>query len=183
MKKGILVDLDGTLFDTGKTNYMAYQKALSKLNVEITEKYYRDKCEGRDYKEFLAELIPSEEIEEIHRLKKKYYYDFVDSARKNRLLFALIENCKTDFMMAVVTTASRDNAIELLRHYQCEDLFDFIIAKEDVVHLKPAPDAYFMALEKMGVSPQDAIIFEDSETGLKAACECMGATVFRVEKF
>ncbi|WP_230199518.1 HAD-IA family hydrolase [Bacillus testis] len=50
-----------------------------------------------------------------------------------------------------------------------KDYFDFIVSRDDVEHVKPAPDLYNKSLEILGVSPDEAIIFEDSLNGLIAA--------------
>ena len=48
---------------------------------------------------------------------------------------------------------------------------DFLItvAGDEVVHPKPAADIYLRACEQIGVTPVDAVAFEDSVTGLRAA--------------
>ncbi len=49
------------------------------------------------------------------------------------------------------------------------DAFDVIVAKEDVTHRKPDPEAYVLALKKLRLSARSAVAIEDSPTGLAAA--------------
>ena len=86
------------------------------------------------------------------------------------------------YHLAVVTTASRKNTMELLRYYDYEKLFEFIITQEDIDRPKPDPQGFLIAMEKLGMDSKHTIIFEDSEVGLQAA-ETTGATVFAVKKF
>jgi len=51
-----------------------------------------------------------------------------------------------------------------LRHY-----FEFIVTKEYVERVKPDPALYEVAVQKLGVQPQDALALEDSPNGLRAA--------------
>jgi HAD superfamily hydrolase (TIGR01509 family) len=46
-----------------------------------------------------------------------------------------------------------------------------------VARAKPAPDVYQLALQTLGVAPQDAIIIEDTPTGTRAGVAA-GATVY-----
>ena len=47
--------------------------------------------------------------------------------------------------------------------------FDTIVSGDDVEHPKPAPDAYLLAAERLGVDPARCVAIEDSPTGLAAA--------------
>ena len=51
--------------------------------------------------------------------------------------------------------------------------------KADVEHSKPAPDCFLEAMRREGCTPQETLIFEDSEIGLEAARRS-GAAYFRV---
>ena len=48
-------------------------------------------------------------------------------------------------------------------------LFQTIITPEDVQRGKPAPDMFLLAAERMGVAPEDCLVFEDGRSGLEAA--------------
>ena len=54
--KLVIVDLDGTLFDTKDVNYHAYKDAITPYGYDIDYKYYCDFCNGRHYKEFLPQM-------------------------------------------------------------------------------------------------------------------------------
>jgi HAD superfamily hydrolase (TIGR01509 family) len=51
------------------------------------------------------------------------------------------------------------------------DYFDKIICRDDVAEgrTKPNPDLFLLALERLGVQANEAIVFEDSPNGVKAA--------------
>lgn len=48
-------------------------------------------------------------------------------------------------------------------------MFDIIICGEDVSKGKPNPEVYETALKKLNISSNEALVFEDSEIGMKAA--------------
>ncbi|KOU27418.1 hypothetical protein ADK53_37140 [Streptomyces sp. WM6373] len=49
------------------------------------------------------------------------------------------------------------------------DLFGVIVAREHVALLKPAPDAYLLAAEKLGTAPHHCLAFENTAEGIAAA--------------
>ena len=55
-----------------------------------------------------------------------------------------------------------------------------ILSGADVEHSKPAPDCFLEAMRREGCTPQETLIFEDSEIGLEAARRS-GASYFRVK--
>ena len=179
-----IFDLDGTLFETKNVNFKAYSKALEicGINIEIDYKYYCDFCNGNSYKVFLPRIvsgITSEMMRQIHDNKKRLYKEYLNYARKNNHLFFMIELMKKEYQVAVVTTASRANTEDILQTFDEFDTFDFILTKEDVTNTKPDPECFLKAISRAGVKVDNTIIFEDSETGLKAAEVC-GANYVKV---
>ena len=49
------------------------------------------------------------------------------------------------------------------------DLFETVCTADDVTHRKPDPEMYTLTLDRLGLQPQDVIVFEDSPSGVKAA--------------
>ncbi|MBE7538114.1 MAG: HAD-IA family hydrolase [Opitutaceae bacterium] len=56
-----------------------------------------------------------------------------------------------------------------LRRIGLLDRFHFIGCREDVAFPKPEPDLYRLAVERLGLRPDEAIAFEDSHAGSLAA--------------
>jgi sugar-phosphatase len=66
-----------------------------------------------------------------------------------------------------VTSAPRELAIARMS-LAGFDLPDVVVTAEDVERGKPDPSCYLLAAERLGVSPADAVVFEDAEAGLRA---------------
>lgn len=178
-----IFDLDGTLFDTRRVNYFAYSKALESFGIELDYEYFSAECNGKYYKEFLPQIMCVDtEIEEVHRLKKEYYNDFLCEAISNERLFDIIRTLKGTYHIALVTTASGRNCKELLNYFGKEKEFDLIISGEDVLKKKPDPEGFLKAMRFFRIPEKNAIIFEDSAAGIEAA-EKSGAAVFVVRGF
>lgn len=169
-----IFDMDGTLFDTKDVNYRAYKFAIEQcgFNVHIDYKFYCDYCNGNNYKVFLPKIIPQitqSQMEQIHDYKKNKYESCLKYARKNEILFSMIRSLRNEFIIALVTTASKKNVVDILEAFEVHEYFDLIITQEDVQKTKPDPEGYLLAIDKTKVIKQNAIIFEDSETGMLAA--------------
>ena len=71
-----------------------------------------------------------------------------------------------------VSVASGGDAVTVhrtLRTIGAADLFPVVVTAEDVTHGKPAPDLFLLAAERMGVAPEQCLVFEDSLLGILAA--------------
>lgn len=177
-----IFDLDGTLFDTGDVNYYAYKDALALYGIELDREYFINKCNSRHYKEFLPVILGgNEHVEAVHEAKKMSYVKNLDKARENRHLFEILKSMRKEYHTAIVTTASRQNVMDILRHFGYESLFEFMVTQEDIVKAKPDPQGFLMCMEHFGTDRDHTVIFEDSEVGIKAA-KATGAAVFVVEQ-
>ena len=183
-KKLALLDLDGTLFGTNNVNYNAYKEAMIKLGYTLDYEYFCRECNGHSYKVFLPELTDGkpETLKIIHDDKKELYSEYLDKAIVNDHLFNILESLKNDYILAVVTTASKQNAYDILNYYNKTKLFDLVLTHDDVVNTKPDPEGFLKAIKHFDADPKDVIIFEDSSAGIEAARQT-GATVFVVNTF
>lgn len=184
MAKLIIVDLDGTLFDTKDVNYHAYKDALAPYGYDIDYNYYCKFCNGRHYLDFLPQIttIDKDILTAIHKMKKVAYRQHIDKAILNRGLVDIIRLMKVEYKTAVVTTASRENCEDILRHFKLEKLFDLVLTHGDISKSKPDPEGFLKAMQYFDAAPEETIIFEDSEVGLSAA-ESSAAYYYKTYRF
>lgn len=188
--RAILVDLDGTLADTSKVNYLAYEYAVTQFGYHIDYEYFKKNCNGKHYLEFLPSLTTDDRktLEDIHQLKMNAYAGYLGEAKVNDELVGILQIARalTDknenrrCKIGLVTTASRTNTMELLQKYGLTDLFDVILTQEDVEKKKPDPEGYIKAMCALKVSPEKTLIFEDSGAGVEAA-KRSGADYMEIE--
>lgn len=182
--KLMMIDLDGTLFDTKEINYRAYKEAIEPYGFTIAYEYYCEFCNGRHYKDFLPQITTDDEaiLLDMHKRKKEAYSKYLRYARINQMLVELIKSRDDDCKAVLVTTASKKNTFEILNEFGIVDIFDLILTHEDIAKSKPDPEGFLKAMEKYSVEPKDCMIFEDSSVGIEAA-EKTGATLFVVKGF
>ena len=169
-----IFDLDGTLFDTKDVNYNAYQNAIKMVEIDVKIDY-NDFCNlynGKNYRDFLPKIIPDiteEQMKNIHNFKKNIYTKYLDKAKKNNLLFAILQEMKESFFLSIVTNASKKNVNEILEKFSVKDLFDLLITQEDIKNPKPSAEGFIKAMDYFNISKENTIIFEDSKIGIQAA--------------
>ncbi len=182
--KSVFWDLDGTLADTELNGHrLAFNSAFKKFNLswQWDIPTYIDLLRvtgGRNriyyYSQLMNIKISKDQIKEIHFQKQSIYIDMIKYKKiklrigVNRLVQELYQH---KIQQLVVTTSSRNTTIQLLsslfNNYNL--IFMDIVTGDDVVNLKPSPDAYSLALSKSNSSIYNSIVIEDSVVGLKSA--------------
>ncbi len=176
-----LVDLDGTLVDTFEANLKAYQQAFLAENLDLTKEDYSE-IFGLGFNEFINDRYPnlnSSQIMSIKKLKKEYYPNYFNLMKLNTSLVNFLNNFQENYKIALVTTSSKDNAINVLSHFGLNHLFNEKIFMDDVIKSKPSPEIYLKAIEKLQVKASECIAFEDSSHGALAAMEA-GVSVIKI---
>lgn len=182
--KLIIVDMDGTLFDTKDVNYHAYHQALSEQGFSLDYHYYCSFCNGRHYSQFLPQIATenAQILSAIHRRKKVLYPKFLDKAIPNEHLICILRALRGSYQTALVTTASKANCYDILNHFHLNELFDLILTHDDITRSKPDPEGFLKAMAHFGAAAEDTMIFEDSDVGLEAARQT-GASYYRTFGF
>lgn len=88
------------------------------------------------------------------------------------ILRLMTEARRTGILLAVATTTSAANVEALCRAVfgqPSAQVFDVVAAGDQVAEKKPAPDVYLLALRRLGLRAAEAVAFEDSANGVRAA--------------
>lgn len=182
--KLLIVDLDGTLFDTKDVNYHAYKDAIAPYGYTIDYQYYCEFCNGRHYLDFLPQITTHDKnaLSAMHKAKKEAYQKHLDKAVMNQGLVDIIRLMRSEYKTAVVTTASKENCYDILKRFGLLELFDLVLTHDDIAKSKPDPEGFIKAMAHFDATPDETIIFEDSDVGLEAA-QRSGAFYYRTYCF
>ncbi len=180
--KLFIFDLDGTLFSTVEANIRAYTKAFAECGIKLPGDVYRSKFGLRadDLLKTLAPGMTDDDKAGLRHKKAEHYRDSVALVKPNLPLIEFLKDMSRTHKTAVVTTASRVNALFILDHFGLTEFLDYMIFGEDVTKGKPDPECYLKCLSESGFTAADAVVFEDSEVGEEAAREA-GISVVRVK--
>ena len=169
--KLIITDFDGTLGNTFQANYHAYREAFAQVGLSLDEQQYRE-CYGLRFDGFMDKVgIRDDEVRKrIRAIKGECYPGHFHLLQVNQSLLDFIRMFRRcGGKTAVASTARGKNLNNALTHIGATGDFDLILAGEDVKQGKPSPEIYETVMSRMGVSPGETLIFEDSPVGLQAA--------------
>ena len=169
--KLLITDFDGTLVDTFEANFLGYQAAFNAIGMSIDKATYQ-KHFGMRFDRFMdcMNIGDIETRQRIQDLKTQFYPDFFNKIKVNTPLLEIIRaHHRSGGMTAIASTARTENLMNLLTHINAVNDFDIILAGDEVKEGKPSPEIYLTVLKKAGVTPGEAIIFEDSPVGVQAA--------------
>lgn len=180
--KLLITDFDGTLVGTFQANYHAYREAFSQVGLTLSEEDY-SKCYGLRFDGFMKAMgIEDDDVRRrIRTIKGECYPNHFGMLRVNQPLLDFIRMFrKSGGKTAVASTAWGKNLYNALNHIGATDDFDLILAGEDVKEGKPSPEIYNTVMSRLGMSPDETLVFEDSEVGLQAAAAA-GAHYIKIQ--
>jgi HAD superfamily hydrolase (TIGR01509 family) len=189
----LIFDCDGVLADTERDGHRpAFNQTFAEagLPVRWSEEEYADKLRIGGGKERMASLLTDdfvrehglpadpdgqrELLAEWHRRKTATYKEMVRAGRlpgRPGIARIVDEALAAGWSLAVASTSAEESVRAVLEHVVGADVAaHFAVFAGDVVPAKkPDPAIYLLALERMGVQADDAIVVEDSRNGLLAA--------------
>ena len=178
--RAYLFDCDGTIADSMPLHYRAWKKALAEWNCEYPEDLFYS-WGGKPVREIIAGLneiyglkMP---IEALAVRKESLYLEQLPQLKAIPEVLEHIDAQHGRIPFAVVSGSKRESVVGSLTVLNLLDKFDAIVAAEDYKNGKPAPDAYLLAAARLGVPPEDCLVFEDTALGIQAATAARMATV------
>ena len=189
----LIFDCDGVLADTERDGHRpAFNQTFAEagLDVRWSVEEYGVKLKIGGGKERMASLLTDDFVranglptdpegqKELlagwHRRKTDLYKEAVRAGRlpgRPGIARIVKDAIAADWTLAVASTSAEESVRAVLEHaVGAQDASQFAVFAGDVVPAKkPDPAIYLLALEELGVAPDDAIVVEDSRNGLLAA--------------
>jgi HAD superfamily hydrolase (TIGR01509 family) len=178
--RAYLFDCDGTIADSMPLHYNAWKAVLAEWNCEYPEEVFYS-WGGKPVRKIIEDLnkinglqMP---VEDVATRKEGLYLAQIPQLKAIPEVLEYIEAEHGRIPFAVVSGSTRDSVVGSLSVLGLLDKFDTIVSADDYKHGKPAPDAYLLAAERLGVAPADCLVFEDTEMGVEAATAAGMASV------
>ena len=176
--KAIIFDMDGVLIDAKDWHYDALNNALDLFGMTISRYDHLTTFDGLPTKKKLEILsvekgLPRGVHEAINSLKQKFTMNLI--AQKCVPTFeheyALKRLKKEGYKLVVCSNSIRSTMEFMLERANLVPLLDFFLSNEDVDQPKPSPEIYLKAIRRLELKPDECLVLEDNENGIKAALE------------
>ena len=180
-REAVLFDLDGVIVSSEVQKSEAHVETVVQLggtpSKKLTELYID--VIGLSYEEtrdrFLAcgNIVPTSEIKEAYRgIYRTIYRSKMEEMKLAPGALQLLTILSSRrYRIGLVSSAHPEEVITILRKNQVEHFFQAVVTADSVKNHKPAPDPYdkALALLRLEQTPNLAVAFEDTWTGIAAA--------------
>jgi len=174
--KAVLFDMDGVLIEAKDWHYEALNKALALFGYEITRMEHYSGYDGLPTREKLKRLtiekgLPEKLHDFINEMKQQYTVEIIHNRCRPRFNheFALSKLKAEGYRIAVCSNSVRMTIEMMMDYAKLSRYLDFIISNQDVKNAKPDPEIYLIAMKKLKLKPEECLLCEDNENGIKAA--------------
>lgn len=174
--KAVVFDMDGVLIDAREWHYAALNRALALLGYEITRYEHLSAYDGLPTSRKLEMLsvergLPRELHGFVNSLKQQYTLELVATRCKPvfQHQYALAQLKAAGYRLGVASNSVRRTVREMMENADLLQYLDVLISNEDVQRPKPDPEMYGLAMERLGVAPEETLVVEDNENGVRAA--------------
>jgi len=184
--KACIFDLDGVIVDTAHYHFLAWKRLADELGIPFTT-HDNERLKGVSRMrsmDILLELggisLSQYEKERLANKKNSWFVDYIERMIPEEIfpgVKPLLTALRARGIKVALASASK-NAQTVIQVLHIQHEFDAVVDGTMVTHSKPDPEIFLFAARRLGVAPQDCLVFEDAEAGVEAAVaagmKCIG---------
>lgn len=171
----LIFDMDGVLIDSTRTHTRAWDLYLERLGLRDDNLMARMLGKRNDeiVRALLGDGLSEDEVFEHGAAKEQLYRDLMDPVFDQHVVAGVREFVRRasnrQIPLGLATNAEPRNVEFVLGRSGLVGKFQSVVDGHQVDNPKPSPEIYLESARRLGVSPGNCIIFEDSPGGMKAA--------------
>jgi HAD superfamily hydrolase (TIGR01509 family) len=168
--------MDGVVIDSNPVHREVWTASNRRHGVETTEAMLQRMYGKRNdeiVRDFFGGGLTSEEVARRGAEKERLYRQTI-AGQVERMLVAGLREFLLEYAgrpMAVATNAEPENVAAVLDEGAIRQYFQVVVDGHQVRRAKPDPEIYRLAAQRLGVAEANCIVFEDSKSGVRAACD------------
>jgi HAD superfamily hydrolase (TIGR01509 family) len=174
--KAVLFDMDGVLIEAKEWHYEALNRALDLFGMPISRYDHETTFDGIPTSKKLEMLsiergLPRELHKFLNEMKQRYTTEMIHTLCRPRFAQeqALSVLKAKGYRMSVCSNSIRATVELMMEKANLSRYLDLMVSNEDVSRPKPDPEMYCKAMEHFNLHPEECLIVEDNENGIKAA--------------
>jgi beta-phosphoglucomutase len=172
--QALIFDMDGVLIDNTPVQARAFQALFRDQGVQADATQLLRRLNGAPASEILKEAFPDQPADKLEEFaaQREFLYRtlYWDDRRPLPGLVEFLEAARAAGLKIGLGTGSGQDTIGyILDDLNLRRFFDVVITKDDVNKGKPHADTYSVTAEKLGVKPENCVVFEDALLGEQAA--------------
>lgn len=171
----LLLDHDGTLVDSESAHHLLWNEVLAPYGVSITAQEYERDYAGLPALDNGAQSVARFGLQATAHDLAVAKYNATRAYLQDRAFPLMpgvtqaLDHWRSRFRLGVVTGARTFAVQNTLEKHGLAAGFECVVSADDVPRTKPDPACYRLALERMGLRPEQALAIEDTAHGVEAA--------------
>jgi HAD superfamily hydrolase (TIGR01509 family) len=170
----VVLDFDGLILDTETPAFEAWRAAFSGHGQELSLDDWQHSLGTNGGFDPMARLLDltggavdrEAVLSEVHEANRRA----CDAQPLLPGVEALLAEAQgLGLGRAVASSSSRAWVLGWLARHGIGERFQVVCGRDDVAQVKPAPDLFLLAAERLGLAPAACLVFEDSPNGMRAA--------------
>ncbi|MFC3912756.1 HAD family hydrolase [Pseudaeromonas sharmana] len=182
--KALIFDMDGTLVDSMPLHLAAWMATAQEYGFQCDAQWLYAHG-GVPSRKIAAKLASQQNLtldpQQVAATKTAHYVARIASATPFPEMMSLVERAHGHWPMAIGTGSLHANAERILEQSGLGRFIHTVVAADDVLEHKPAPDTFLQAARLLQVKAEDCLVFEDTEIGCQAALAAGMACVMVVD--
>lgn len=170
--RAYLFDCDGTIADSMPLHYIAWTTALAEWGCPFEEELFYA-WGGKPIVEIISDLNTlrglNMPVAHVAERKESLYFALLPQLKAVPEVLDHIRTTHGKIPFAVVSGSRRDSVTASLMALGLLDKFQTIVCAGDYTNSKPHPEPFLLAASRLGVRPEDCLVFEDTDMGIQAA--------------
>jgi phosphoglycolate phosphatase/pyrophosphatase PpaX len=158
--KAVLFDLDGTLLDSFGLHYSAYEVMFAQFGIEMEKELFISSYSPNWYRTYEAFGLAEEHWQSANDLWLKAAEAHVAELFPDVL--KVLDRLADEYELGIVTSGSKSRVLRDMDRLDIHRYFSALITGDDISEPKPAPQGLHMALEKLSLSPGEAVYVGDA---------------------
>ena len=168
----LIFDCDGTLTDSMPLHYIAWRDTMAAYGIQFAEDRFYG-MGGMPSEKIIAKLSAEQGVvvdaDEAAEKKEDAFAAMMGQLTAKEDVCRIARRHAGKLPMAVASGGIRPIVMAQLQRIGMSELFPVVVTSEDTQRHKPEPDVFLATAKKLGVAPEQCLVFEDSPLGFQAA--------------